>query len=351
MPVRFAMWSALTLSTLLLALPATATASAGDTVAVLHFAQERLAVRIAAELRSQGFSPVTIASDAPVERAEIRRTARELKAVAAIRIAEPGDSVSVWVGDPSEDLVVLQEVYVPLEKEEAATLLAFKAVELVRASLMTLPKKHIPKAAASTGTDKRASSTARGGEAVRSAATVAAKPKKVDRLSLDIQPAITYGFGELPPTLHIGVGARIKVWHRLGVKLLGLIPSLSMEIEAEQGTADVRSGWVAAGVDAGLLPPDKRVAVSVGGLAGPLFLRMKGHANQPYVSKTDLVVVTVLGLTTGVAFMVGEIVSVRGDLLVGFAVPKPEVRILDRNVTDWGRPLLTGLLGIEVWLF
>jgi hypothetical protein len=314
-------------------------------VAIVHTAQSQLAVRLAAELTSQGFHPVTVEREITLSRLELKRIATSYGAVAVMQIARTGDRVSVWISNRNEALAVLQEIHVPLDRPDALSRLAFKTVELLRASLLILPDPDAAKTAA--GPPPKPAAT---GAPIRPEPTENRKVR-ARRLSLAFQPAFSYGFGKLPPLLHIGVGAHVTLYRRLGLTLAGLIPTVPMKIDEREGSADILASNVSLGLTLALMPDNHPLGVSLGAGAGPLFLRMEGHAAEPYVSRDTLLVVALPYLSTGLSAALSDIVAFRTDLLLGWAARKPVVQMLDRQVTAWARPLLSVMLGLEVRLF
>jgi hypothetical protein len=329
------------LSTLLLSIGvccgARTAAESRGAVVVLHSGRSELAVRLAAELSAQGFRPLTAETIQNASVEEMRSIASAQRAVAVMQIAETGDRVNVWRRDPEGHLTMLQEVVVLSKREDASTLLAFKSVELLRASLLDLPGEDAHPPAAAEKQPPRLSITRREPGAPRASR---------DHLLIALQPAVTYGFGGLPPAAHVGAGVRARLWRRLGFALFGLIPTAPMNIDEPEGAARILAGTLSAGLEVSLMPPGK-LALSIGAGAGALFLRMKGAAAEPNESRSARVVAVLPHLAVALSVALSNIIRFRTDLVSGWAAPRPVVRMLDRDVATFGRPLLSAMVGLE----
>jgi hypothetical protein len=315
----------------------TAAESRGPVV-VVHSGRDELAVRLAAELSAQGFRPVPTETIREAGIEEMRAIASAHHAVAVMQIAGEGSRVSVWRCDPAGRLTRLQDVVVPQNKTDTPTLLAFKSVELLRASLLDLPSS------GGRSFEETEKQPPRSGGASR--VSDAREPSR-DRLRLALQPAVTYGFGGLLPAAHIGAGARGRLWRRLGFTLLGLIPTAPMRIDEPEGSARVLAGALLPGLEVALMPPGRTLALSLGAGAGALFLRMKGTAAEPNESRSVRVVAVLPYLAVALSWALSDIIRLRTDLALGWAAPRPVVRMLDRDVAAYGAPLLGAMVGLE----
>lgn len=314
-----------------------AAAESGGRVVIVHEGASKLAVRLSAELASRGFQPVTVEEETLPEPGELQALAVDNSALAVMRIRPSGHSVSVWVARQQDGPLVTQEVFVPPDTPDAHTVVALKAVEMLRASLLVLPERRSPEPAPGP-TPK----------------PVAIQPPKGDRsplVALDAQPTLTYGFGELPPTLQMGVGTRIRLGRRLRLALIGLIPTFPMDLDVPEGSAEIKTGVLAAALEVNVLPIHRSVSLFAGAGAGPLFIRMTGKADAPYESRNDLVISILPHLAVSLAVALTKLLHLRTDLCAGIALPKPKVAVLDREATSWGQPVLSLMFGLEVWVF
>lgn len=337
-----------------LALPAHA--EENRTVALVHTTQTKLAVRLSAELTAQGFQPLIIQSPEALSRASLEAVAADKHAIAVMQIASSGERVSVWLIHRGERLAVLQEVFVPTDRADHDNLLAFKTVELLRASLLVLPE-HPPSPSGAAPSSGRADPPKSDDSNVSVQSATSAPVRAEDRapkpkhLGMLLQPTLAYGFGELTPSFHIDLGLHGRILPRLGVALTGLVPTVPIREDASEGGVDMFVSAVRAQVFATLTPPHRVVDATLGGGVGAVFVKMKGRDAGENVSRDVLVIAALPFIGGGLTVAMNDVVRFRMDVIIGWAAPRPVVRMLDTDVTAWGAPLLCGMMGIDVWLF
>lgn len=311
------------------------------TVVILHSGQEGVVAGLAAEISALGMTPVTVAAEPePSDTPTLETVARESDAVAGIRVYPTGKGVEVWVSDPVSGVNMATDVVVEKENARTDALLALKAVELLRISLMKITEESTPKPASSSAAD-----------------TTPERPQPETRsdtpprLAFGVQPAVTWAFSELPVTMHLHMHVHVRLPVGLGIRIFGLTPTLPMDIRGPEGRATVRVGVVGMGVVYEPLPASRRLQPLVGVAVGPGIMRMRGHAKKTYRDGDELLVFPVGFLTAGLAISLNRVLSIRLDTMVGLAFKRPVVRFVDRGVADWGRPVISGMLGFEAWLF
>src|ERR1035437_9780285 len=96
--------------------------------------------RLRAELGAMGFDLVEmLADDGAPARAALEENARSLGAIAAVRLVPSGGGVEVWIVDRVTGKTVLREIVRPEGPSgEADAMVAMRAVELLRASLLAI---------------------------------------------------------------------------------------------------------------------------------------------------------------------------------------------------------------------
>jgi hypothetical protein len=169
--------------------------------------------------------------------------------------------------------------------------------------------------------------------------------------SFEIQPALVYGFGRLALTFHLQIHCVVQLVDGVALRLLGLIPTSAARIRGDEGSAEVRIGWVALGIFYTFLPPQHRLQPSIGLAMAPGIMRLRGNANGAFRDSEDWVIFPLGLVVAGLAVALTKVVSVRIDAGVGLAMKRPVIGFADRIATGWGRPLLFGMVGIEAWLF
>lgn len=353
------------------------------TVVIVHSMNDRPAVRIAAELSSLDYNPVKIDMPPPVSLEVLRQIAQDREAVAVIKISPEGNTVRAWTVKKGEDKgASLQEIFVHTSNEQPDAVIAFKTVELLRASLMPLwensdsispaektqPKVEQPEEvpAAKISAQKTPPEKAQQKEAQVEktkpdrARPVTQPPEDKDlflskkttppRLTVSLQPAALFAFDDLPPTFEIGLSLYVRIASRAGIEISGLLPTFPSTFDVPEGGVDILTGLITAGIRFNLLPKKKRFMPAVSVSAGPLFLRARGDADSGYRSRSDFLVAAAVTGALDFSFAVNDIVSLRADASCGVTVPKPVIRIAQRDAATFGRPLLTVLFGVEIRL-
>ena len=328
------------------------------TVVVVHSGNEKLAVRISAELSSLGYDVKQLTMPPPIVQETLSSLAQAYNATALMQVSPEGNAVQVWVVNRTADNVTeLQEVEVPPENEQADALIAFKAVELLRASLMTLPENR-PEPELELEPEPKQEPEPKPTQSGKSSVPPAPlPPQKVEpkepRLFAALQPAAVFPFGGLKPSFNISLSVYIRLASRLGLDIAGLIPSFSQSVSVDQGTFDLLFGAITFGLRVKLLPPRFRVMPSISASAGPLLLRTRGHADPEFDNfngEEALTVTALLGGALTLTYSVNEYFALRADAGLGAVVPNPVFEVSDTRVADFGRPLLTVLIGVEVRL-
>jgi hypothetical protein len=140
---------------------------------------------------------------------------------------------------------------------------------------------------------------------------------------------------------------RWMVGPRWGVQAVGVIPLQSQKLEAPEGNAHLAFGLLGAGVH--WQPSDDAATPNLGlGIAG-LLLATEGDGASGFhgLSSTKLTASPYARAGYGLSF--SRSWTLRADLLVGAAMPRPAIAFEDatggrRTVATWGRPW--GALGI-----
>ena len=333
-------------------------------VAIVHSGETKLAERLQAETTLLGFEPRIVERSGTVSPEDLKDIAATMDARALMRISMNGDSIGIWIPSDETDVVVLQEVYVPGERDRDHAIVAFKAGELLRVGMMTPPSPapgeetppKPPEPTPDEDTDDIQGPVSP--EPAASAPETRVIRKRTGRsptrkwLSLSLAPAVSYGFGKLPPAFQIGTALTLQVTGRISLALTGLIPSYPMKVHGDDAMVDASAGFVVLGLGFRLTPVYWRVSVPVEAFAGATFLRITGYDRVgDYQSMRQDIMVAVWGGRTGFSAAISETVSIRGDVIAGTCEPEPVAKILGKRWSGWGRPLLAGMLGVEVWLF
>jgi len=334
-------WTGLVLVTGIVAAAPRAAATPSVAIAV-DALDDVVAIRLGAELRELGFAVAIVqAPEAAPSRELLEATARDRGAVAAFRIVRSRSGVEVWIFDRLTGKTVLREVIVGEEREPTAraALIATRAVELLRASLLELAAPH------QVLTDM---------EVPRAARALVAPPRRKRRrpgfvLTLTAGPAAAVSPGGVGPSLHalVELGARLSPTLRASVVVA--LPVAVDTVEADSGRAAVAPFLAGAALTLSLRPftPWLRSTLRAG--LGAAFLRMEGETPvDGAVGLTDTTASLWPFAGGAVRLALGRRAALVAAVDLGLALPQPVIRFLDEQVAFWGMPLFLGTLALEI---
>jgi hypothetical protein len=309
-------------------------------IAVVRDAEtdERTLIRLRSELDALGLRVVEV-SDPAGDRSprSLERAAREVGAFAALRIVPWERGIEVWIADRITGKTVLRELVVA-PGEASDEVVALRAVELLRASLLELELPH------------EQSGEVPPPPAVKRlvARPKPARPEAPPRFGVGLGGGPLLSPGGIDPSWQILLKARYVIAPRWSAELAALAPTVPSTIRQPEGSADVSIFFVGTALAFELLPqPDAwtaRTAVGVGGAA----LRMVGSASALYVSGTDTVTVALPYARIDLLHRIATDVRLGASIWAGVAWPRATVSFADRQVASWGRPAGIGNLVLEV---
>jgi len=314
-------------------------ASAAERVVLVVHSGPRdgIARRLESELRAEGFDVVVVESDAPSDADTLERAAKSGGAIAAVTTQRtPGASgMDVWVTDRVTGKTSRRHV----EGADSgdAQVLALRAVELLRASLLELNERHPPRGEVSPTLE------------IRTRTTQDAPPLETPsppRLGLGAGVTLVAAPGGFPATLApTGVFSvrATKMW--LG-ELFVLFPS-SATVSREQGSAAITQTLLLARVRARFGPEKATLSGHATAGAGVYLLGGRGYAAPQYQS-TDVTVVGMAGtIGGGGRVALAAPLSLVVDVSAAVIGPRPVLAFGDRPVAHTGRPLVLATLELE----
>jgi hypothetical protein len=296
-------------------------------VAVLPIVgDERLQVRLSAELRAQRFDAVGVMVDeAEAAAAPERALAEALRATsadAAIRVAPAAEAIRVWIAHAGTGKRLFREV-VPEEGTHLdRALVAMWAVELLRASAVA------PRVEA------------------RAAPPSPPAPLEADT-ALSAAPAVLLSPGGFGPSWHLAVGARRRLAGRLGVELTLLAPLVPVRVSSTAGAALITMGVACVGGYVASGAPGARASAQAGAGLAVVGLRATGDAADAFEGRTAQSASAGPYARAGGALRLSTHLRARLDALVGVVFPRPRVEFAETPVAHWGRPWTSFLLGVE----
>jgi hypothetical protein len=298
--------------------PEAASSEPSGRVALLRIAgDERLYVRLAAELRAQRFVVVEVEADAG---ADVDATLRATGAESAIRVESSPEAVRVWIANAATGKHIFREV-VPEQREGLdRAIVALWTVELLRASAFA-PRPPVVMA------------------------PPAAPPPA--GIALAVAPAVAWSPGGLGPSWHLMLGAR---WQRAahgGLELVVLVPVVPLRLVRPGGAALISMGLLGVGVYAATSANAARLSAQVAAGAALLAMRATGDAADTFAGQTDQTLSGGPYLRAGAALRASSWLRLRVDALSGVMFPRPVVQFAETSVASWGRPWGAALLGVE----
>ncbi len=316
-----------------------------QTVVIVQPQQDKLSIKLRAELSSQGFSVLMVETDSLLEYEQLRNLGFIYDATAVMQVSSLSNSVTLLADDTSA-LTVVQEISVSESREDAQTLLVLKSVEMMRAALLSTDSE---KALLTYNAKNNIKDTDIVDSNIDHTNNKNVEPTFL-RLSLNTAVSAGFNFRDIPVALCASVSLRLTLSKHFTLNITGIIPTIPITLSEPEGSVDIKTGLVSLGFDLLLLPQQTPVQVFTGIGAGPLFFRMRGAAAQTYISKDANILVALPNMSLGLSVRLNNLVSIRGDWLLGFAVQRPVVKMLDRNIAILARPLSFIALGIEVKL-
>jgi hypothetical protein len=332
------------LSLLLLFMTIDAHAETPPSGTILLVVDERavaLATRVAAELESLGFS--VLSQTREPKPPELAAEARRAGAFAALGIGPTAaGSVEITVLDRVTGKTVRREILGrSLTDPTTRELVALRASELLRASLMEIEAPHPPRGELPATPVVARLATAP--ETIR-------RPERRLRLGAETGVLVAPGLSAAP-LLQAALGAR--VWRRLelGVTLGSQLTASSRAVDA--GRIEVTARWLGFGPKLLLLPRRDTSGVALGveaqmtllGLSASGFTLDARHRGQAHVAWSSA---ATLGIDSKIRLHKQLWWALKPSL--GFAFSEVSLRADYRDVKVWGRPWLQCATGLEVEL-
>jgi hypothetical protein len=314
--------------------PALAADEAPRVALIADPAETTILPRLRAELDGLGLDVRTVPKNADEQLPhDLIAAARAVSAVAAFRIVVEGNRADVWIADRLTGKVVLREM-LPRGAQIDGRVVALRAVELLRTSLMELDERRAPQ-----------------GEfpLPPTLTETAGLLPDLERFSLTADSAFLWSPGGCGPGIGVaGAVAWRPTW--IGVRLSGGSVLAPATITRDEGTGEVTSRWLA--LDAVVQPRNTRLrfrpraGIGIAGLA----THLRGLALWPRPSYQQ----TVYTLSPMASVDLGFSVHARVRLAAGVAYLRPlrsvDILIEDASVGTYGRDIFLANLGVDIVL-
>jgi hypothetical protein len=347
---RFSLWVALAG---LVLWPVGASARVGATLVALVTTDPtaELSHRVEEQLEALGFdvvvlNPPATGSAGPTS---LEQTARNVGAIAAVRIVPMAQSVQVWTADPVTGQAVFRELLPPAGQKPSDAAVALGAVELLRASLLEL---HPPEPAPPPRPPPPVPTCP---------PPVVPPPEKTPEPRLGVTAGAGLDFALAGrPSISWEIAAWVRVQGRLGLRGLAIVNAAPANVTvAGSGNVDVAAQLYGGELTYDLMPSSSTwVPVAGLGIAGAE-IAVRGvaastNAINLYESTTHLIALPFAHVGGSWAPLSG--LRLRADLLGGIATQSVPVCVLPSPesactaVAHWGWPLVNASLGVEVLL-
>ncbi|MGC4087030.1 MAG: hypothetical protein QM756_03835 [Polyangiaceae bacterium] len=294
--------------------------------------------RLQAELRIHHLDSTVVdveVGDAPVER--LAEIAQQAGALASIAFVQHGNtaSVDVWLLDRMSGKTTMRRLEVG-RSSDAASVLAFRAVDLLRTSLQEYQQGEAPPRDV-VGVDRRPLPPE-----VRKLAAPRAPLLRLRAEGIAVYDGKSLGFAYGPALGVHGVFRRLE----LGVMFAG--PLIGAKFEANGGTASTRQELAFANARLSLVSGE-RLGAGIDLSVGAHFMQAEGQANAPLVSVSDSVYGGFGSLGLQGELFLSHATALTFSMRALALMPRQGVAVLAERMLV-SQPLLQAGLGIAVGL-
>jgi hypothetical protein len=327
-------------------------AEAMTDTAVLVFGAEDapLTKRLEAELRALGLH-VLVAAAQDISLSELAGRAHAAGVALALSTAETSEGVELRLVDRVTGKTLLREV---LERDLSSTdpdaLIALRAVELLRASLLELELTHPPRGEVAATNALR--------ETIRRAVAQVerAEPQPAPTVVNTLEQSVVAGLrasvfthlGETRPESGVSADLLWQPTAKVAVGVWGAIPLGSVDVSAAEGAADLRSHVFGTGLRFAPLSLEERLQPTFGAGASVLWLSVTGtRSRSDLVLASEELVAVGPYAAVGCGLRIAGALTLRSEIRAVVAFPKPVIEFADREVTSLGRPFLMATFGLE----
>ena len=302
--------------------------------------------RIEQELRILGLEVEFL--PASKSRGGLANNARAQGATAAAEVQTSPPAILLWT-DPVRFPDVGGGPELRVDEGSAGTaepgLLALRAVELLHGRILPVPAA--PAGSLDGGVPDAATTSA------SSDASGATPPKPTSptpvpsSFSAFAGPAVLMS-SSVDPTFHLWIGARLNLATRIDLELAGAIPTTASAVPGIGGTASVRLGTLGLAANFRFTEPSSPLFVSAGLGLGALIAVVSGDSVKSSKAALGTSAAALPYVRLGAGYWLADHVAVRGDALLGAALPAPVVQVKGKDIASFGTPTVTLAAAIEV---
>jgi hypothetical protein len=299
------------------------------------------------ELLAAGFEVLTVPETAS-DGATLEAVARRTESMAAVSIVQPPGSLAadVWIGDQLTGKTLLRHVRPERVAPEAPSIVAIRAVELLRASFLELSETR------SSRSEMGSVSSAQAWVAPPDPVAIAPNDSRTNapdtadaKWSIALSGAGIGGPGGLPSGLAPALALSWRASPSWVGQLFALGPALG-SVDMSIGSARIDQELVAARARFDIVR--SRFAPFLTAGLGAYHLGASGTAPEPYVASSGHAWAAIAMAGTGVRLSLGPPVALVGEVDALLAAPRPVVQFAGQEGLYAGRPTLLGQVGGEV---
>jgi hypothetical protein len=304
--------------------------SAGEPARVLVIAppESRLERRLAAEIGNLGLVAVLRAQPDDAAAAPFAEALATAGAAAALRVADAGDALEIWITLRHTGGAVLRETVPGLGDSSAEDVAVLRAGELLRANLIEIEPPEPPPPA------PPAPEVGHAQAAPVSAARWVAGAGPMLLWGGHTQPGVLVGLGFAPRSSYA-----VDVWGAWAAADSG---------QTTAGSATISPRHFGLGAVRIFTAPGGKWHLALGGAAAVQWLHVEGRAQPGYAASSDNPVTAALLGRGQLAYAVLARLRVTLDLYAGATWQRARIRLAGEDVATWGRGLALAALRAEV---
>jgi len=213
------------------------------------------------------------------------------------------------------------------------TLVAVRAVELLRGSLMELEAPHEPRGEVPAPPGLR---------------SLAQFLEDRERFALGVDGAALWSAGGATPAPAATLSLTFRPWRYGALRLAGGAALTPAKLSSAEGTADLSLRWVEIDAVAVLPPSESRLRGSFGAGIGLCALSMEGTPVGAHVGASRTLWSLTPAIRASVGYAVARPVRIVLGAWAGRMLRHAEVQFAGRDVGSYGAWLAYGSLGVEV---
>jgi hypothetical protein len=318
----------------------------GTIVIVRQKDDDRVVLRLRAELEASAWRVVEFGSSELLERVELAELAKKHMARAAIRVRPSRSEIDLWIEEPPGTGDGFTETLSSNGSKNDEKVLALRTTEALRARGLEIDRKvESPALPKQKPTPKQAAVLV---DAEQDTA-FASPPYRSYGFWFEVAPAVTFSDGGLNPGFSTWLSLRLQPARYWSIGVFGLLPVWREPLQEPEGRASIST--LMGGITVHLHLTWKRWELNLlTGLAAT-FTFMSGEAREPFTGYKDSVATAAAFAGPGLYLHLGDGFRLGVKATMGATLPRVAVHFVEREVAHWGRPFVICALGLELPLF